>query len=213
MRRAIAVITLLCAAACSRRDASSRDSTRDTSRAADSASARTVPATTDTSDTIVPVTTMFTLSSPAFRNGDIIPRAYTCEGANKSPQLVWTAPPPHSASLALIVEDPDAPGGTFIHWVLYDLPGSATSLPEGVPKAAELPQLGGAKQGRTSFGTTGYGGPCPPPGPPHHYHFRLFALDAKLGLSAGATRDQVAAAMQGHELARAELVGLYARSK
>jgi Raf kinase inhibitor-like YbhB/YbcL family protein len=97
--------------------------------------------------------------------------------------------------------------------VLYDLPGTTASLPEAVPKSAELPQLGGAKQGRTSFGRTGYGGPCPPAGPAHHYHFLLFALNAKLGLAAGASRDQVITAMQAHELGRAELVGLYARAK
>jgi Raf kinase inhibitor-like YbhB/YbcL family protein len=214
MRRGIAAaITLLCVAACSPRDASTRDSARDTGSAADSASVGTIPATTEKPDTVVPVTTMFTLASPAFQNGDTIPRIYTCEGANKSPPLDWTAPPPHAMSFALIVEDPDAPAGTFIHWVLYDLPASAASLPEEVPKAADLAQLGGAKQGRTGFGTVGYGGPCPPPGPAHHYHFRLFALSAKLGLAAGATRDQVVAAMRGHEIGRAELVGLYARSK
>jgi Raf kinase inhibitor-like YbhB/YbcL family protein len=214
MRRAIAAaVTLLCVAACSRRDASPRDSARDTSSAADSASMGPVPAPTEKPDTVVPVTTMFTLASPAFQNGDSIPRIYTCDGADRSPPLDWTAPPPRAVSFALIVEDPDAPAGTFVHWVLYDLPASAASLPEGVPKTADLPQLGGAKQGRTGFGTTGYGGPCPPPGPAHHYHFRLSALNAKLGLTAGATREQVVSAMRGHEIGRAELVGLYARSK
>lgn len=163
--------------------------------------------------TACPVTRMFTLSSPAFQNGDLIPAAYTCDGANRSPPLQWPSAPAHTAAYALIVEDPDAPGGVFIHWVLYDLPGATTSLPEGVPKDATLPQLGGARQGRTSFGTVGYGGPCPPPGPAHHYHFRLYALDARLGLEPGATRDQLVAAMRGHELGQGELIGLYARAK
>jgi Raf kinase inhibitor-like YbhB/YbcL family protein len=212
MRRTIAVIALLATVACSRRDMPARDSARQT-RGADSGAVRGAAATTVRPDTVVRVTTMFTLTSPAFQGGDSIPRQFTCDGADVSPPLGWLAPPSGTASFALIVEDPDAPGGTYIHWVLYDLPGAMASLPEAVPKGAELPQLGGAKQGRTSFGRTGYGGPCPPPGPAHHYHFLLFALNAKLGLAAGATRDQVMTAMQAHELGRAELVGLYARAK
>jgi Raf kinase inhibitor-like YbhB/YbcL family protein len=218
-RAATAALTLVCVAVCSRqesssRDAESRDSARTASGAADSASAQALPATTARPDSIVRITTtMFTLASPAFQDGDSIPRDYTCDGADTSPELRWLGAPPGPAAFALIVEDPDAPGGTFVHWVLYDLPGSFASLPEAVPKGGELPQLGGAKQGRTGFGRTGYGGPCPPPGPAHHYHFRLFALGAKLGLAAGATRDQVMSAVQAHELAHAELVGLYARAK
>ena len=213
MRRVIAAaVALLCAAACSRRDAPARDSARQTS-SADSAVGRGTAATTARPDTVVRVTTMFTLASPAFQNGDSIPRRHTCDGPDVSPPLDWVAPPAGVASFALIVEDPDAPGGTFIHWVLYDLPSATASLPEGVPKSGELPQLGGAKQGRTSFGRIGYGGPCPPAGPAHHYHFRLFALNAKLGLGAGASRDEVMTAMQAHELGRAELMGLYARAR
>jgi hypothetical protein len=211
MRRVIAVAAALLVA-CSRRDAPARDSARQAS-SADSAATHGAAATSGKPDTVVRVTTMFTLASPAFQNGDSIPRQYTCDGADVSPPLTWLTPPAGVASFALIVEDPDAPGGTFIHWVLYDLPGATASLPEGVPKSGELPQLGGAKQGRTSFGRTGYGGPCPPAGPAHHYHFRLFALKTKLGLPAGATRDQVVKAMQAHELGRAELVGLYARTR
>ncbi|MFL5605142.1 MAG: YbhB/YbcL family Raf kinase inhibitor-like protein [Gemmatimonadaceae bacterium] len=205
-------VALSCTAACSRRDTPARDSARQRS-SADSAAAHGATATTARPDTVVRVTTMFTIASPAFQSGDSIPRQHTCDGADTSPPLGWLAPPTGSASFALIVEDPDAPGGTFIHWVLYDLPGGTASLPEGVPKSGELPQLGGARQGRTSFGRTGYGGPCPPPGPAHHYHFRLFALNAKLGLAAGATRDQVMTAIQAHELGRAELVGLYVRAR
>jgi Raf kinase inhibitor-like YbhB/YbcL family protein len=189
VRRAIVVAMVLSlTAACSKRDASPRDS-------------------------VGPATTPFTLASSAFQNDGTIPRAYTCDGANGSPPLEWRSPPARTAAFALIVEDPDAPGGPFIHWVLYDLPGGTTSLPGSVPKDGTLSQLSGARQGRTSFGAVGYGGPCPPPGPAHHYHLRLHALDAKLGLDAGATRDQVAAAMRGHELGQAELVGLYARAR
>jgi Raf kinase inhibitor-like YbhB/YbcL family protein len=169
--------------------------------------------TTRTDSIVPPQVGTFALASPAFANGDTIPIAYTRDGANRSPPLSWTGLTAPTASFALLVEDPDAPSGTFIHWVLYDIPGSAGSLPEGVPPGGILPQLGGARQGRTSFGVIGYGGPCPPPGPAHHYHFRLFALDAKLGLDPGATRDQVVAAMRGHEIGRAELVGLYARTR
>jgi Raf kinase inhibitor-like YbhB/YbcL family protein len=213
MRRAVAVaLALLCASSCSRRDAPARDSAQP-ARSADSAAVRGAAATTARPETVVRVTTMFTLASPAFQSGDSIPRQYTCDGADVSPPLDWLAPPAGTVSFALVVEDPDAPGGTFIHWVLYDLPGTSASLPEAVPKSAELPQLGGARQGRTSFGRTGYGGPCPPSGPAHHYHFRLFAVNAKLGLRAGATRDEVMTAMQAHELGRAELVGLYARAR
>ena len=209
MRRVIAaVVALLCAASCSRRDTSARETRR-----ADSAAMHGAAATAARPDSVVRVTTMFTLASPAFQSGDSIPRQYSCDGVDHSPPLDWLAPPRGTASFALIVEDPDAPGGTFIHWVLYDLPGSTASLPEAVPKSGELPQMGGAKQGRTSFGRTGYGGPCPPPGPAHHYHFRLFALSAKLALPAGSSRDEVMNAMQAHELGHAELVGLYARAK
>jgi Raf kinase inhibitor-like YbhB/YbcL family protein len=150
----------------------------------------------------------FPLTSAAFKDGGEIPAQFTCDGANHSPPLSWSGAPAQTAAFALIVEDPDAPAGTFIHWVLYDLSGATNALPEGIPKGGSLPQLGGARQGRTSAGDVGYGGPCPPPGAPHHYHFRLFALDAKLGLEAGATRDQVMSAMRGHELGSAEIVGL-----
>jgi Raf kinase inhibitor-like YbhB/YbcL family protein len=213
MRRVIAAaVALLCAASCSRHDAPTRDSGRATRRA-DSAAMHGAAATSARPDSVVRVTTMFTLTSPAFQSGDSIPRQYTCDGADMSPPLDWLTPPSGTASFALIVEDPDAPGGTFIHWVLYDLPGSSASLQEAVPKSGELPQMGGARQGRTSFGRTGYGGPCPPAGSAHHYHFRLFALRAKLGFHAGASRDEIMNAMQAHELGRAELVGLYARAK
>ena len=155
----------------------------------------------------------FTLVSSAFTNGSAIPARFTCDGEDRSPALSWSGAPAGAASFALIVEDPDAPGGTFIHWVLYDLPANTMSLPEGVPKDAMLPQIGNALQGRTSFKALGYGGPCPPKGPPHRYYFRVYALNAKLGLESGASRDQVLTAMKGHELGRAELMGTYSRAR
>lgn len=149
------------------------------------------------------------ISSPVFREGTAIPARYTCEGEDVSPELNWSGLPAGTKSLALIVDDPDAPRGTFTHWVLFNLPASATTLPEGVPAAPELPD--GSKQGRTDFGHTGYGGPCPPPGRPHRYRFTLYALDSSLQLAAGASVNQVAAAMKGHILAQGRLVGTFQR--
>jgi hypothetical protein len=159
-------------------------------------------------------TTSLAVTSTAFKNGEAIPTQFTCDGADRSPPLAWSGAPQNTAAYALIVEDPDAPGGTFIHWVLYDIPGNVRSLPEGVARGDAVAALGGAKQGRTGFkGALGYGGPCPPRGSAHHYHFRLVALDKTLGIPAGASRDDVTSAMRGHELARGELVGTYARQK
>jgi Raf kinase inhibitor-like YbhB/YbcL family protein len=149
------------------------------------------------------------LSSTSFQDGSRIPAKYTCSGANISPQLAWSAPPAATVSLALIVTDPDAPRGTWVHWVLYNLPAGTRALPEGLPALGQLPD--GALQGRNDFGNLGYGGPCPPPGSPHHYIFTLYALDAKLNLPVGATRAQVEAAMQGHILASGRLIGLFQR--
>lgn len=149
------------------------------------------------------------LSSTSFQDGSRIPAKYTCSGAGISPQLAWNAPPAATASLALIVTDPDAPRGIFTHWVLYDLPAETRALPEGLPGVGQLPD--GALQGRNDFGEIGYGGPCPPPGSPHHYIFTLYALDAKLNLPVGEKRAQVEAAMQGHILASGKLIGLFQR--
>jgi Raf kinase inhibitor-like YbhB/YbcL family protein len=148
------------------------------------------------------------LTSSSFQDGKI-PRQFTCDGADASPHLSWTAPPPATKSLALLVTDPDAPAGTWVHWVLYDLSATARELPMGVQKVQNLGD--GTRQGRNDFGRIGYGGPCPPPGPAHRYFFRLYALDTQLNLSPGATRDQLEAAMQGHILAQAELVARYGR--
>jgi Raf kinase inhibitor-like YbhB/YbcL family protein len=151
----------------------------------------------------------FQLQSTAFGEGGFIPQKYTCSGENVSPALSWTDVPAGTKSLVLIVSDPDAPSGTWIHWIVYDLPASIRRLPEGLPKAGDIE--GGGRQGTSSFQEVGYGGPCPPPGDAHHYHFTLFALNARLGLQAGATREQVDRAMKGRVIAKAELVGLYKR--
>jgi Raf kinase inhibitor-like YbhB/YbcL family protein len=146
------------------------------------------------------------LTTASFQ-GSHIPAKFTCNGAGVSPELAWSAPPAGTASLALIVTDPDAPGGTFTHWVLYGLPAGTRSLHEGLPDKGQL--VDGSRQGRNDFGGIGYGGPCPPGHTAHRYVFTLYALDIKLNLPAGATRAQVEAAMQGHTLARGELTGLY----
>jgi Raf kinase inhibitor-like YbhB/YbcL family protein len=151
----------------------------------------------------------FALSSTSFPNGGDIPRKYTCDGADVSPDISWSAPPAGTKSLALIADDPDAPVGTWTHWVLYDLPPGTTSLAEGVSKIDELPA--GGRQGRNDFRKIGYGGPCPPPGKPHRYFFKLYALDKALNLAAGATKQEVEKAMAGHILAQAEWMGKYRR--
>jgi Raf kinase inhibitor-like YbhB/YbcL family protein len=151
----------------------------------------------------------FELRSSSFNASDAIPRKFTCDGEDVSPALDWSGLPAGAQSLCLIMDDPDAPAGTWVHWVLYDLPGTTGSLAENVPKERDL--AGGARQGRNSFGRIGYGGPCPPPGPPHRYFIRLYALDAKTNLKPGATRAELDRAMKGHVLAHAELMGRYKR--
>ena len=151
----------------------------------------------------------FTLSSTAFQPGSDIPAKYTCTGADVSPALSWNDPPPGTQSFALIADDPDAPVGNWVHWVAYDLPASARQLPEGVPKTDAV--AGGGVQGQNDFRKTGYGGPCPPPGKPHRYYFKLYALDSKLNLKPGATKKAVESAMQGHILAQAEVMGRFQR--
>jgi len=147
------------------------------------------------------------LNSPAFVDGQPIPKRYSCEGENISPPLSWDSVPEGTHSLALIVEDPDAPSGTFLHWLLYNVPAEVHQLPEHVPTAKTLAQ--GAFQGLNDFNHLGYGGPCPPEGPPHHYFFRLYALDNQLELKPGASRAQVTAAMKGHTLGTTELIGTF----
>ncbi len=148
------------------------------------------------------------LTSPAFAAGGEIPRKYTCDGEDVSPPLEWGAPPAGTQSLALIMDDPDAPMGTWDHWLLYNLPADARSLPEGVAPDATRPD--GSRHGKNSWGRVGYGGPCPPGGQ-HRYFFRLYALDIPLDLPAGANKAQLLAAMSGHILAQGELMGTYRR--
>jgi hypothetical protein len=149
------------------------------------------------------------LKSTAFTANGMIPSLYTCDGQDISPDLSWDAPPTGTQSLALIVDDPDAPGQIFVHWVLYDLPPEIHQLPKGLP--AEPTLSGGGVQGKNDFGNLGYGGPCPPSGI-HRYFFRLYALDRELELKSGATKAQLEAAINGHIIATAELVGRYSRS-
>jgi Raf kinase inhibitor-like YbhB/YbcL family protein len=149
------------------------------------------------------------LSTPAFAPGGDIPVEHTCDGADVSPALQWTVPPDGTVSLALVVDDPDAPGRTWVHWVLYNIPPAQRELPEHVEAKDTLPS--GARHGTNDFGRVGYGGPCPPPGPAHRYFFRLYALDTALELRHGAKRRALDAAMKGHVLASAELVGRYQR--
>lgn len=149
------------------------------------------------------------VTSAAFEAGGAIPAKHTCDGANVSPPLAWTAAPAGTRSFALIVDDPDAPSGTFTHWVLFNLPASATGLPEAVPPRPVLDD--GARQGTSSFRRVGYGGPCPPRGT-HRYFFKLYALDAMLDLESGAAKDDLTAAMRDHVLDEGELMGRYARA-
>jgi Raf kinase inhibitor-like YbhB/YbcL family protein len=151
----------------------------------------------------------FKLTSTAFEAGGAIPRQFTCEGSDISPALRWTDPPAGTKSLALIVDDPDAPAGTWVHWVLYDLPPTARELPENMAKDAELSD--GARHGRNDFHRLGYGGPCPPPGPAHRYFFKLYALDAKVGLKPGSSKADLENAMKGHILAEGQLMGRFGR--
>jgi Raf kinase inhibitor-like YbhB/YbcL family protein len=151
----------------------------------------------------------FHLSCPRFGAGETIPREFTGEGADHSPPLNWTYPPAGTQSFALVCEDPDAPRGTWIHWVLFNIPAEQRSLEEHVPALEELPTT--ARHGITDFKTYGYGGPAPPPGKPHRYFFRLYALDSLLKLPAGSTRSQLTAEMNGHILGEATLMGVYKR--
>jgi Raf kinase inhibitor-like YbhB/YbcL family protein len=150
----------------------------------------------------------FQLGSSSFAHGAAIPVKYSCDGEDISPPLSWSEPPAGTQSLALIFDDPDAPGGTWVHWVLYDLPPQLQTLPEAVPADAEPPT--GGHHGNNSWNRSGYGGPCPPGGT-HRYFFRLYALDTPLDLGPGADKDQVLEAMAGHILAQTELMGTFSR--
>src|SRR5467141_2000459 len=154
----------------------------------------------------------FTLTSTAFTDGAAIPVKHTCDGGDVSPPLAWSGAPAGTRCFVLVADDPDAPAGSWVHWVVYNVPAAVSELPENVAKV-ETRDLGGARQGRNDFRRPGYGGPCPPPGPAHRYLFTLYALDAPLTLKAGAQRKDVETAMEGHVLGSAQLLGTYARQK
>ncbi len=150
------------------------------------------------------------LHTTAFAPSEFIPAGNSCEGADSSPDLSWSGAPDETKSFALIVDDPDAPGGTYVHWVLFNIPAAWTSLPAGFPAAERTAD--GVVQGINDFGNTGYGGPCPPVGHGvHRYFFKFYALDTILDLGAGATKADLETAMDGHVLADARIMGRYER--
>jgi len=153
------------------------------------------------------------LTTKAFEPGGSIPARYTCDGDDVSPALSWSGAPEGTRSFVLIMDDPDAPPGTWVHWVLYNLPGNANAIDEGVPETERLADgsIHGACWGVSSFSRLGYYGPCPPPGKPHRYYFRLYALDTVLEVDPRASRDEVLGAAKGHVLAETELMGRYGR--
>ena len=152
----------------------------------------------------------FKLTSDAFTNGQSIPAKYTCIGRNLSPALAWTEPPANTQSFALIVEDPDAPGGTWIHWVLFNIPAETRTLPEDLPVTGKNTTPDAIFTGVNSAGDIGYGGPCPPSGT-HRYYFKLYALDTLISLLPGASAGQVQKEMNGHILEQTELMGTFSK--
>lgn len=149
-----------------------------------------------------------TVTSAAFAEGEMIPRHHTCDGRDVSPPLQWSGIPQGAQSIALICDDPDAPMGTWVHWVLFNLPAEMSELSDAIPGTATLDN--GALHGKNDFGRLGYGGPCPPGGT-HRYFFKVYALDQKLSLDSGATKDQLLQAMEGHVLDEGQLMGRYRR--
>ena len=148
------------------------------------------------------------LTSATFKEGQPIPRPYTCDGMNVSPPLEWTGLPSSAKTLAILCDDPDAPSGNWVHWVLYNLPAANQGLIENVPIAEQL--KGGGLQGTNDFRKIGYGGPCPPSGT-HRYFFKLYALDGELPLKAGAAKSELLKAMEGHIVGQTRLMGTYSR--
>lgn len=149
-----------------------------------------------------------TITSSAFTEGAMIPKKHTCDAEDISPDLKWSGVPQGAKSLALICDDPDAPVGTWVHWVLFNIPPDITALQAGIPADATLKN--GARHGKNDFRKLGYGGPCPPGGT-HRYYFKLYALDTVLTLESGSTKAQLLAAMKGHLLAEGQLMGTYKR--
>lgn len=148
------------------------------------------------------------ITSTAFEDGGLIPARYTCDGADISPPLRWETVPEGTKTIALICDDPDAPMGTWVHWVLFNLPAETRELAEKIPPDSTLPNQ--ALQGTSDFGRIGYGGPCPPSGT-HRYFFKIYALDTQIELAAGANKRQLLKAMEGHILAQGQLIGKYKR--
>jgi len=146
------------------------------------------------------------LTSTAFKEGEPVPRQYTCDGVNVSPPLEWSGVPKSAKTIAFIADDPDAPAGTWVHWVLYNLPSDNIGMVENLPATENL--KAGGFQGKNDFGKIGYGGPCPPSGT-HRYFFKIYALDSELPLKAGATKAEVEKAMEGHVVAQGQLMGTY----
>jgi Raf kinase inhibitor-like YbhB/YbcL family protein len=148
------------------------------------------------------------VTSAAFTEGGMIPKEYTCDGRDISPPLAWTGVPEGAKSLAIICDDPDAPVGTWVHWVLFNIPATADELPQGIPGDKLLEN--GARHGINDFRKFGYGGPCPPGGT-HRYYFKLYALDTELAKEPGITKAELLKAMEGHILSEGQLMGRYAR--
>ncbi|ROL57118.1 YbhB/YbcL family Raf kinase inhibitor-like protein [Bacteroidetes/Chlorobi group bacterium MS-B_bin-24] len=148
--------------------------------------------------------------SSAFEDGGMIPSKYTCDGADISPPLAWSGLPEGTKSIAIINDDPDAPMGTWVHWVIYNIPPTAQGLAEDIKRVEKLPD--GTLQGKNSWGRIGYGGPCPPGGT-HRYFFKIYALDKMLNLKPGATKEELLTAMKGHILAQAQFYGKYSRKR
>ena len=223
LRFAVVVLALAVTFACQKAEAPSQDVDRKTEIPADTPHQREVAVpSVDTS--AVPETPALAgkpkqeggstmgleITSSAFDDQGTIPKQYTADGQDVSPPLSWSGVPEGSQSLAMICDDPDAPVGTWVHWVIWNIPGEETGLKEAIsPREREL--ANGAAQGTNDFRKIGYGGPAPPRGPAHRYFFKLYALDTSLNLGPGAKKDELERAMQGHVLAEAELVGRYGR--
>jgi hypothetical protein len=180
-----------------------------TSSAATSPESTAVPKSTEIPETLETEATMsLELTSEAFINGQSIPAKYSCAGKNISPALAWDESPAGTQSFALIMDDPDAPMGTWVHWVLFNIPAETRTLPEDLPITGKNVDPNAIYVGKNSWGDTGYGGPCPPSGT-HRYYFKLYALDTTISLLSGATKEQLLKEMEGHILAQAELMGTF----